>query len=205
MEQNIKLNDGELAVVIGEASIIMNVNTAFELAEKAKHFTGSANEEKPKEKPESNDDIITDDIYEINKCKIIEEDDDEANELKIISFKFNRKRAEFYNDLREGVGEACFSFDSIRQAASWYNNISCEDVKAVINTWLPYQYQAGVMKLKYGNVQNARFSSKYKGKKLQWSAEHRLGLNEYEDIIFLRADSIPQFILNKNCDLKRIL
>lgn len=205
MEQNIKLNDGELAVVVGEASIIMNVNTAFELAEKAKSFTDNANEEKPKEKPESNDDIITDDIYEINKCKIIEEDDDEANELKIISFKFNRKRAEFYNDLREGVGEACFSFDSIRQAASWYNNISCEDVKAVINTWLPYQYQAGVMKLKYGNVQNARFSSKYKGKKLQWSAEHRLGLNEYEDIIFLRADSIPQFILNKNCDLKRIL
>ena len=35
MEQNIKLNDGELAVVVGKASIIMNVNTAFELAEKA--------------------------------------------------------------------------------------------------------------------------------------------------------------------------
>ena len=52
MEQNIKLNDGELAVVLGEASIIMNVNTAFELAEKAKGFTGCANEEKP----ESNDD-----------------------------------------------------------------------------------------------------------------------------------------------------
>lgn len=62
MEQNIKLNDGELAVVLGEASIIMNVNTAFELVEKAKSFTGSANEEKP----ESNDDNDADLCEEIN-------------------------------------------------------------------------------------------------------------------------------------------
>ena len=62
MEQNIKLNDGELAVVLGEASIIMNVNTAFELAEKAKGFTGCANEEKP----ESNDDNDADLCEEIN-------------------------------------------------------------------------------------------------------------------------------------------
>ena len=40
MEQDIKLNDGELAVVIGEAIIIMNVNTAFELVEKSKGFIG---------------------------------------------------------------------------------------------------------------------------------------------------------------------
>ena len=49
MEQNIKLNDGELAIVIGEASIIMNVNTAFELVEKAKCFTGCKEEKEEKQ------------------------------------------------------------------------------------------------------------------------------------------------------------
>ena len=65
MEQNIKLNDGELAVVLGEATIIMNVNTAFELAEKAKHFTGCANEEKQEEIDDNDADLceeIIDDI-----------------------------------------------------------------------------------------------------------------------------------------------
>lgn len=65
MEQNIKLNDGELAVVIGEASIIMNVNTAFELAEKAKRFTGCTNEEKQEVNDDNDADLceeIIDDI-----------------------------------------------------------------------------------------------------------------------------------------------
>ena len=65
MEQNIKLNDGELAVVLGEATIIMNVNTAFELAEKAKHFTGIANEEKQEVNDDNDADLceeIIDDI-----------------------------------------------------------------------------------------------------------------------------------------------
>ena len=65
MEQNIKLNDGELAVVLGEATIIMNVNTAFELAEKAKQFTGIANEEKQEEIDDNDTDLceeIIDDI-----------------------------------------------------------------------------------------------------------------------------------------------
>ena len=34
MSQNIKLNDGEVAVIIGNASIIMNVNTAFDIVGK---------------------------------------------------------------------------------------------------------------------------------------------------------------------------
>ena len=65
MEQNIKLNDGELAVVIGEASIIMNVNTAFELAEKVKRFTGCTNEEKQEVNDDNDADLceeIIDDI-----------------------------------------------------------------------------------------------------------------------------------------------
>ena len=65
MEQNIKLNDGELAIVIGEASIIMNVNTAFELAEKAKSFTGYTNEEKQEVNDDNDADLceeIIDDI-----------------------------------------------------------------------------------------------------------------------------------------------
>lgn len=65
MEQNIKLNDGELAVVVGEASIIMNVNTAFELVEKSKRFTGYTNEEKQEVNDDNDADLceeIIDDI-----------------------------------------------------------------------------------------------------------------------------------------------
>ena len=68
MEQNIKLNDGELAVVLGEVSIIMNVNTAFELAEKAKSFTGYTNEEKQEVNGDNDADLceeIIDDIDDI--------------------------------------------------------------------------------------------------------------------------------------------
>ena len=34
MSQNINLRDGEIAVVIGDASFIMNVNTAFDVISK---------------------------------------------------------------------------------------------------------------------------------------------------------------------------
>ena len=49
MSQNIKLNDGEIALVIDNASIIMNVNTAFEIVEK---LFGSDGCDCPEEKEE---------------------------------------------------------------------------------------------------------------------------------------------------------
>ena len=209
MEQNIILNDGELAVVIGEVSIIMNVNTVFELAEKAKIFTGC--KEEKEEKQELKDVIfagkdgnavkITEDKLNTSKTK-----PKTHSRVPVIAFRFDSERADDLNDLREGVGKYLGYFDSMQEACNWFD-ISKGNIIAVANTWRPYQNYAEVMNLRFGVkgncIENVVFSSKYNGKKNTWYAEEGNygkryhGPGDNKKVVFFREDEIPQFILDK--------
>ena len=203
MEQNIKLNDGELAIVIGEASIIMNVNTAFELVEKAKSFTGCKEEKEEKQ-------VLKDVIFagkdntedELNTSKIKPKT---HSRVPVIAFRFDSEQADRLNDLREGVGKYLGWFDSMQYASNWFD-ISKGNIIAVANTWRPYQNYNKAMNLRFGDkgngITNVRFSSNYKGKKNRWYAEEgNYGRRYYglepNKVVFFREDEIPQFILDK--------
>ena len=196
MEQDIKLNDGELAVVIGETTIIMNVNTAFELAEKAKSFTSY------KEEKEENQEIKDDTEEELNTSKIKPRT---HSRVPVIAFRFDSEQADRLNDLREGVGKYLGYFDSMQEASNWFD-IPKSNIIAVANTWRPYQNYTKAMNLRFGDkgngITNVRFSSNYKGKKNRWYAEEgNYGRRYYglepNKVVFFREDEIPQFILDK--------
>ncbi len=196
MEQDIKLNDGELAVVIGEVSIIMNVNTAFELVEKAKGFTCY------KEEKEENQEIKDDTEEELNTSKIKSRT---HSRVPVIAFRFDSEQADRLNDLREGVGKYLGYFDSMQEASNWFD-IPKSNIIAVANTWRPYQNYNKAMNLRFGDkgngITNVRFSSNYKGKKNSWYAEEgNYGRRYYglepNKVVFFREDEIPQFILDK--------
>lgn len=196
MEQDIKLNDGELAVVIGEVSIIMNVNTAFELVEKSKGFIGCKEEKEDKQE-------IKDDIEEeLNTSKTKTRT---HSRVPVIAFRFDSEQADRLNDLREGVGKYLGYFDSMQEASNWFN-IPKSNIIAVANTWRPYQNYNKAMNLRFGDkgngITNVRFSSNYKGKKNHWYAEEgNYGRRYYglepNKVVFFREDEIPQFILDK--------
>ena len=195
MEQNIKLNDGELAIIIGEASIIMNVNTAFELVEKAKGFTGYKEEKEEKQE-------IKDDTEELNTSKTKPRT---HSRVPVIAFRFDSEQADRLNDLREGVGKYLGYFDSMQEASNWFD-IPKSNIIAVANTWRPYQNYNKAMNLRFGDkgngITNVRFSSNYKGKKNRWYAEEgNYGRRYYglepNKVVFFREDEIPQFILDK--------
>ena len=196
MEQDIKLNDGELAVVIGEVSIIMNVNTAFELVEKAKGFTCY------KEEKEEKQEIKDDTEEELNTSKIKPRT---HSRVPVIAFRFDSEQADRLNDLREGIGKYLGYFDSMQEASNWFN-IPKSNIIAVANTWRPYQNYTKAMNLRFGDkgngITNIRFSSSYKGKKNSWYAEEgNYGRRYYglepNKVVFFREDEIPQFILDK--------
>ena len=205
MEQNIKLNDGELAVVLGKASIIMNVNTAFELVEKAKSFTGSANEEKP----ESNDDNDADLCEEINDDidDIMENSEDEEQEdrkiyetVPVVAFAFDLDLAERENDIIAGIGNFKGRFDSIFAATNWYY-IGSEAIKNTVNTWRSFK-----------NNSNIDFKEFYKstdeeGKPRKWWTAKCDGIDYppmsgFKRMVFFRADEIPTFILMRKSEYK---
>ena len=208
MEQEIILNDGELAVVIGEASIIMNVNTAFELVEKAKTFIGCKEEKEQKQE-------LKDVIFAGKDGNAIKIKEDELNTSKtkpkthsrvpVIAFRFDSERADRLNDLREGVGKYLGYFDSMQEASNYFD-ISKSNIIAVANTWRPYQNYTKAMNLRFGDkgngITNVRFSSNYKGKKNRWYAEEGNYRRRYyglepNKVVFFREDEIPQFILDK--------
>lgn len=207
MEQNIILNDGELAIVIGEASIIMNVNTAFELVEKAKSFIGCKEE---KEEKQAIKDVIfaskdnTED--ELNTSKIKSRT---HSRVPVVAFRFDSEQADRLNDLREGVGKYLGYFDSMQDASRWFD-ISKGNIIAVANTWRPFQNRVERMNLRFGDkgngLENVRFSSKYNGKKNNWYAEEGNygkryhGPEHNRKVVFFREDEIPQFILDKEED-----
>ena len=197
MEQDIKLNDGELAVVIGETTIIMNVNTAFELAEKAKSFTSY------KEEKEENQEIKDNTEEELNTSRTKPKT---HSRVPVIAFRFDSEQADRLYALREGVGKYLGYFDSMQEASNWFD-IPKSDIIAVANTWRPYQNYTKAMTHWFGDgkgniITNVRFSSNYKGKKNRWYAEEgNYGRRYYglepNKVVFFREDEIPQFILDK--------
>ena len=213
MEQDIKLNDGELAVVIGEAIIIMNVNTAFELVEKSKGFIGCKEEKEEKQE-------IKDDTEELNTSKTKSRT---HSKVPVIAFRFVSEQADRLNDLREGVGKYLGYFDSMQEASNWFD-IPKSNIIAVANTWRPYQNYNKAMNIRFGDkgngITNVKFSSNYKGKKNRWYAEEgnygrRYHGLEPNKVVFFREDEIPQFILDRedsylipsyvNCCVKKYL
>ena len=202
MEQNIILNDGELAIVIGEVSIIMNVNTAFELVEKSKGFTGC--KEEKEDKQELKDVIFKNDIEDELDTSVTKPRN--HSRVPVIAFRFDSEQADRLNDLREGVGNYLGYFISMQEACNWFD-ISKSNIIAVANTWRPYQNYNKAMNLRFGDkengIMNIRFSSSYKGKKNSWYAEEGNHGRRYHGpltnrkVVFFREDEIPQFILDK--------
>ena len=205
MEQNIKLNDGELAVVLGKASIIMNVNTAFELVEKAKSFTGSANEEKP----ESNDDNDADLCEEINDDidDIMENSEDEEQEdrkiyetVPVVAFAFDLDLAERENDIIAGIGNFKGRFDSIFAATNWYY-IGSEAIKNTVNTWRSFKNNSNI------DFKEFYESTDEEGKPRKWWTAKCDGIDYppmsgFKRMVFFRADAIPTFILTRKREYK---
>lgn len=221
MSQNIKLNDGEVAVVIDNTSIIMNVNTAFEIVEKLFGGYGCDCPEEKEEKKHNdfNKDETSknDNKSKVNFAEAIKEpktttsnpsdlfshvyevktESGNADKIPVIAFAFDSDRAKQANDLRAGVGTCLMRFDSMA-AADWNYGVSPGTASTVANTWLPYMYHTGAMNLKIGGKKNYRFSSKYNGKTLRWSfaplSDHKYTTQR---VVVFRADAIPQFILDR--------
>lgn len=215
MSQNINLRDGEIAVVIGNASIIMNVNTAFEAV--AKLFSIDCdctkqenpdidinkNDNKPKvvcpedpaeltKEPET---VAFDPFVDVPHVK--SDTIGGKDKVPVLAFSFDPERAASFNDLRAGVGKCIMYFDSM-SAADLHYGVAAGAASAVIKTWLPYLHHTGAMNPMIGNRKNYRFSSKYDGKPLRWS--FRPYYNFYKDVkrvVVFRADAVPQFILDR--------
>lgn len=215
MSQNINLRDGEIAVVIGNASIIMNVNTAFEVV--AKLFAGSDSDKQ--EKQEVKDIDINSNV---NKPKVVCPKDTAEltkpepaavdpfanipqiksstiggkDKVPVIAFAFDRERAARFNDLRAGVGKCIKRFDSMA-AADLYYGAATGAASAVIKTWLPYLYHTGAMNPMIGVRKNYRFSSKYDGKHLRWWFRPYYNTEGIDRVVVFRADAVPQFIMDR--------
>ena len=205
MEQNIKLNDGELAVVLGEASIIMNVNTAFELVEKAKSFTGCANEDKPESNDDNDADLceeINDDIDDImeNSEDKEQEDRKEYETVPVVAFAFDLELAERENDIIAGIGNFKGRFDSIFDATNWYY-IGSEAIKNTVNTWLSFKNNSNI------DFKEFYESTDEEGKPRKWWTAKCDGIDYppmsgFKRMVFFRADAIPTFILMRKSEYK---
>ena len=219
MSQNIKLNDGEIALVIDNASIIMNVNTAFEIVEKLFGGDGCDCPDENAEVKDTNkndnksEDVMTDNfdtlIKVADKKPVVADLFANVPEIKsstcvggkdkvpVLVFEFDTKRAEQFNDLRAGVGKCIKRFDSMAGVDCYYY-ATPGTASAVANTWLPYCNHTGAMNPMIGDKKNYRFSSKYNGKPLRWSfVPYEFPKYGTRRLVVFRADAIPQFILDR--------
>lgn len=214
MSQNINLRDGEIAVVIGNASIIMNVNTAFEAV--AKLFSidcDCTKQEKPDIDINKNDNkskvVCPEDTAELTKepetvsfypftnVPYVKTDTiGGKDKVPVLAFSFDPERAARFNDLRAGVGKCIKLFDSM-SAADLHYGVAAGTASAVSKTWLPYLYHTGAMNPMIGDRKNYRFSSKYDGKPLRWSFRPYYPTDNVKRVVVFRADAVPLFILDR--------
>ena len=216
-QQNINLRDGEIAVVIGNASIIMNVNTAFEVM--AKLFLGFGCDCAKQEKKEMPDIDINknsnkpkvvwpEDIVELTKEPVAVDPFANVSEVKsdtvggkekipVLAFAFDAERAARFNDLRAGVGKCIKRFDSMA-AADCHYGVASGTTSLVVNTWLPYLYHTGAMNPMIGDKKNYRFSSKCDGKTLRWNFSPYWNTEKgVTKVVVFRADAVPQFVMDR--------
>ena len=214
MSQNINLRDGEIAVVIGNASIIMNVNTAFEAVAKLFNIDcDCTKQEKPDIDINKNGNkskvVCPEDTAERTKEPEPVAFDPFANipqiksstiggkdKVPVLAFAFDPERAARFNDLRAGVGKCIKLFDSM-SAADLHYGVAAGTASAVSKTWLPYLYHTGAMNPMIGDRKNYRFSSKYDGKPLRWSFRPYYPTDNVKRVVVFRADAVPQFILDR--------
>lgn len=221
MDKNIILRDGEIAVVIGDASVIMNVNTAFEIMS----ITGCIFNKQEQKIPDSlmpwiqtislllaksntKNTVIQDsslnNTAEAKSCSCSVK---KEKTVPVVAFEFDKERAYKWNDLREGVGKCIKRFDSMTEADIYYG-VTAGTTSSVVNTWLPYINHIGVMNPMIGDMKNYRFSSKCEGKSLRWSLkpycnqyrpsdkEPKVGV-KLRGVVLFREDAIPQFIFKR--------
>ena len=216
MGQNINLRDGEIAVVIGDASVIMNVNTAFEVF--AKLFSSSCNKKDSKDAYDggvNSNEIV--DLYNEFKAaeeQVVQQTNKNLNpfanvpEVKsstgsfndrvpVLAFAFDTKKAARYNDLRKGVGRFLMQFDSMSDADTYYQ-VASGTASRVVNTWLPYVNYTGPMNPMSGDEKNYIFSSKYNGKSLRWNFTPFFNDDHVERVVLFRKDALPKFILDRD-------
>ena len=214
MNQDILLNDGEIAVVVGETSIIMNVNTAFEVFEK---LLGGGNKQNAGGVDNTNTNTTKDIQNEFkapqpvaqrpnqyahlfeNVPQVKSTTPDCREKIPVLAFAFSSERAEKFNDLREGVGKCIKRFDSMAEVDRYYGMAS-GTASTVVKTWLPYIHHCGAMQLTIGGQKNYRFSSKFGGKTLRWNFYpfYNNGFAKgYDRIVVFREDAVPQFILDR--------
>ena len=200
MDKYIILRDGEIAVVIDNASIIMNVNTALEVIEKLNtRNTKDCNTKKTvMQDPSLNNTAEA----KSSSCSAKKE-----KTVPVVAFEFDKERAYKWNDLREGVGKCIRRFDSMTEADLYYG-VTAGTTSSVVNTWLPYINHIGVMNPMIGDMKNYRFSSKCEGKSLRWSLkpycnqyrasdkEPKVGV-KLRGVVLFREDAIPQFIFKR--------
>lgn len=216
MSQNINLRDGEIAVVIGDASVIMNVNTAFEVF--AKLFSSGCNKKDSKDTHDggvNSNEIV--DLY--NEFKAAEEQVvQQANKnlnpfanvpevksstggfngkVPVLAFAFDTKKAARYNDLRKGVGRFLMQFDSMSDADKYFA-VADGTASHVVNTWLPYVNYTGPMNPMSGDEKNYIFSSKYNGKNLRWNFTPFFDDEHVGRVVLFREDALPKFILDRD-------
>ena len=217
MSQNISLCDGEIAVLMGDATVIMNVNTALSIA-------GCIfNKQECKIADKSNE-VDSDNVTIAKYTKKTVKQDPFLNNtaeakssgcsakkeksVPVVAFEFDKEQAYKWNDLRAGVGKCINKFDSMTEADVFYG-VTAGTTSSVVNTWLPYMNHTGVMNPMIGDMKNYRFSSKYKGKSLRWSIKPYC--NEYRSsdtipgtrvklkgVVLFRADAIPYFISKRS-------
>ena len=200
MDKNIILRDGEIAVVIDNASIIMNVNTALEIIEKL-------NTRNTKDCSTKNTVIQDSSLNNTAEAKSSSCSAKKEKTVPVVAFEFDKERAYKWNDLREGVGKCIRRFDSMTEADIYYG-VTAGTTSSVVNTWLPYINHIGVMNPMIGDMKNYRFSSKCEGKSLRWSLkpycnqyrasdkEPKVGV-KLKGVALFREDAIPQFIFKR--------
>ena len=214
MNQDIILNDGEIAVVFDEASIIMNVNTAFEVFEK---LLGGGNKQNAGGVDNTNTNKDKDIQNEFKAPQPVAQRPSQyahlfenvpqvksttpacREKVPVLAFAFSSERAEKFNDLREGVGKCVKRFDSMAEVDRYYGMAS-GTASTVAKTWLPYIHHCGAMQLTIGGQKNYRFSSKFGGKTLRWNfcPFYNNGFAKgYDRIVVFREDAVPQFILDR--------
>ena len=224
MDKNIILRDGEIAVVIDNASIIMNVNTALEVIEKlnARNTKIDCADDALKNinKNSKPDNVCLNDNTKVTKpnersvyfelfndvpeIKTMSSVPGSVNKVPVVAFEFDKERAYKWNDLRAGVGKCIKRFDSMTEADFFYG-VNPGTTSSVVNTWLPYMNYTGIMNPMIGDMKNYMFSSKYKGKSLRWSLYPYCNQYRSSDkvpgvkvklkrVVLFRADAIPHFI-----------
>ena len=227
MSQNISLCDGEIAVLMGDATVIMNVNTALEIMS-----IGSCifNKQEQEQKiPDSltpwiqtislliaksnTKNTVTQDPTLNNTAEAKSSDCSAKKEktVPVVAFEFDKERAYKWNDLRAGVGKCIKQFDSMTEADFFYG-VNPGTTSSVVNTWLPYMNYTGIMNPMIGDKKNYIFSSKYKGKSLRWSLYPYCNQYRSSDkvpgvkvklkgVVLFRADAIPHFIKMRYPDI----